>query len=160
MSYYWRIKWRDYNEQELLISEKQAQIINQNLTLENRPERFVINKIPYRYDAIDVVEPTTKKVEEDVKQLYAGGAERLKTGPILDEEGFVIANWYKRQVSSKEFEKYYANHPSYYTLERLDSGNIVIAFRRAEEINATRPADLELCTEQEVERLWKSYGNI
>jgi len=160
MNYYWRIKWKDYNEQELLISEKQAQVINQNLVLENRPERFVINKIPYRYDAIDVVEPTTKKVLDDVKALYAGTAEKLKTGPIIDEEGDVIANWYKKTISSKEYEKYYAGHPSYYTIGRNDSGNVIIAFRKAEEYNGNRAEDIEICTAEETERMWKSYGNF
>lgn len=157
MSYYWRIKWKDYNEQELLVSEAQGKYLNEQLTTDPviRGDRFTLNGIAYRYDAIDNVEPTTKRVEDKVKALYAGRAEELKTGPLIDTEGYVVTNWYKKVISSKEYEKYYANHPSYYTLDRADTGNVTIAFRRVEEINGDRPTDIDLCTEDEASRLWK-----
>lgn len=154
MSYYWRIKWRDYNEQELLITDKQAQIINQNLVLENRPERFTLNSIPYRYDAIDVVEPTTKKVEEDTSLLGSGDT-KLESGPVVDQEGSVVTNWYKKQVTSKEYESYYGKHHGYYLLSR-DANEIWIAIRVPEEFNKEKNPELELCSQGEADRLWKN----
>ena len=157
MGYYWRIKWRDYNEQDILISEKQGRYINEQLILEPRPDRFTINGIAYRYNAIDVVEPTTKKIASDIKMLYAGGAELLKSGPVINGEGDVVANWCKKIVSGKEYEKYYGAHPGYYTLSRDGTSSVTIAFRYAEELNRARPDGIELCSEAETERLWRVY---
>lgn len=158
--YYWRIKWKDYNEQELFISEAQGRYLNSQIILDSsvRGERFTLNGIPYRYDSIDNVEPTTKRVESDIKELLAGAGVPLESGPMLDPEGYVIANWYKRVIGSKEYEHYYAHHPSYYSLDRNETGNITIAFRRIEMMNGERPMDIELCTEQESDRLWKYYS--
>lgn len=157
--YYWRIKWKDYNEQELIITDNQGKYLNNQLILDptTRGDRFTLNGVAYRYDSIDNVEPTTKRVESDIKQLLAGAGLNLESGPMLDLEGYVIANWYKRLISSKDYERYYARHPAYYTLDRGDSGNITIAFRRVEMMNSEHPTDIELCNEQESNRLWKYY---
>jgi len=157
MSYKWRIKWKDFNEQELIISEAQGKFLNEKLIQDEkeRGDRFVINGIPYLYSSINNVEPTTQKEDSDIKSLMAGTGAELTSGPLIDNEGFVVTNWVKKLVSSKEYEGYYARHPSYYSLDRTDNGGIYIAFRRVEQINSERPSDVELCTEQEAERLWK-----
>jgi len=154
----WRIKWKDFHKDDLLITESQGKFLNKQLVLDEATrgeDRFTLNEIAYRYDAIDVVEPTNKREEDDIKLLFGSEAEELKSGPLLDSEGYVIANWYKRDISSQEYEKYYAGHPSYYSLGRTDTGSITIAFRRVEEMNSIRPSHLELCTEEEANRMWK-----
>ena len=160
MAYKWRIKWKDYNEQELLITEAQGKYLNEQLVLDEaqRGDRFTLNNIPYLYSSINNVEPTTRKEDEDIKSLMAGTDAELTSGPIMDNEGFVVTNWCKKLVSSKEYEGYYARHHSYYTLDRTDTGGVWIAFRRVEQLNSERPSDVEICTEQEADRLWKYYN--
>src|SRR5690606_30282769 len=104
------------------------------------------------------VERTTKRVEDDTKKLYAGEAMKLSKEPLIDDEGCVVTNWYKKLVTPKEYESYYAKSSSYYLLSR-DANEIWIGIRIVEMENGDRPDYLEICTKEEADRLW-SFSTV
>ena len=67
--------------------------------------------------------------------------------PMFNEDGSMQARWVKKQVSQREYTKFYANIPAY---RRLDEGGgmVTIAFvLPVHQINLER---VEYCTEQEL----------
>lgn len=154
--YYWAIRWKSFADPDLLVSEKQAQYIDSMLDKkeDERPQHFKINGERYSFSDIRRIEQTTKRVEDNtVKLLYSGEDKRNSRGPIIDGEGNVLTNWYKRLVSQKEYDSYYSKQSSYYTLTKEDNG-VYIGIRLPEMENGERSSDLELCTKAEAERLW------
>lgn len=159
--YWWAIKWKSFAEADLLVSEKQAEYIDKKLDLpaSERGEFFKINGEKYSYSDIRRVERTTKRIQSDTKALYSGLADSLNEGPIINEDGDVTTNWYKKLVTAKEYESYYAKAHSYYLISR-DGADCWVAIRLVEKVNGDRPDYLELCTKEEAERLWKISSTV
>lgn len=103
--------------------------------------------------AISGIDPTTDPyLPEEPFKLEAGEL-IYKHGPILDvEEDAVLADWVKKQVSHREYEKKYANHPSYRMLSK-DVDGVWIAFTMVRYYDKPRPDNIFLCTEREAKLL-------
>lgn len=154
--YYWAIKWKSFADPDLLISEKQAQYLDGMLDKaeSERGTYFKINGERYSYSDIRRIEQTTKRIEDNqVKLLYSGEEKRNSNSPIIDGEGNVLTNWYKKLVTQKEYDQYYAKSSSYYVLTKEDN-SVLIGIRLPELENGERSPELELCTKAEAERLW------
>jgi len=156
--YLWQIKWKDYNDPPLTVSEKQAKFIDAALeeTEEKRGKYFKINGEKYSYSDVRQVVKTNKPVN-DTKMLYQGEADDLNESALINEEGDVVASWYKRMVTNREYESYYSRHHAYKLVSR-DNGELWVACRVVEKVNGIRPEHLEPCTESEARMLWKTYS--
>lgn len=155
--YYWAIKWKSYNVEDLYINEKVKDFIESEWIKE--PEKrqlqtFKLDGETYSYNSIDSITKTNKKITDFTKMLYADGAKALKREPLVNDEGDVVTAWYKKFVSTKEYEKTYAPSSLYYLLEKADGG-VWVGIRIPIMTNGYRPDSVEPCTEQEAERLWR-----
>lgn len=157
--FYWAIKWKKYGEGDLYVTDKQKEFIESEWIKEpdqRQSQQFKIKGEYYRYDSIDSIQRSTKKVESDLKQLYAGEAPKVHRVPLTaEEDGYevVVTQWVKKYVSLKEYETYVKN--GYKTLEKEDSG-VWIAVRVAVYEDGYIPDGCETCNEEESNRLWKS----
>ncbi len=158
--HYWTIKWKNYKEEPLEITEKQAEYLMAERAKSNRAnETFTIHGEQYSFSSIDTIQKTTKKIESDTKLLYASAAQLLeKPKPIINEDGEVVTNWYKTLVDKREYAKYFSVQPDYMLLKKTDGGNYWMAFRKAEMTNLTVPDHLELCDKTECDQLWMRYN--
>lgn len=156
--YYWAIKWKQFNEDDLLVNEKQKEYIESewNKSKEDRQSQtFKVKGEQYSYDSIERIVHTTKKILDSQKLLYAAGQQIGKKIPLINEDGDVVTAWYKRFVSNKEFENYYSKHHNYKAVDKEDGG-VWVGFRKVLHENETISDDIELCTEEEADKLWKS----
>jgi hypothetical protein len=157
--YYWAIKWKSFNEDELLVSEKQKEYIEAewNKSKEARTSQtFKIKGETYSYDSIERIISTTKKILDSQKLLYAAGQDLTrKKQPLVNEDGDVVTSWYKRYVSDKEYNTKYNGHSSYKIIGKEDGG-IWIGFRKIMYDMDDMADDIEPCTEEEANRLWRS----
>jgi hypothetical protein len=157
MRFYWAVKWKNFDVEDLLVSDGRKEIIEREWLKKpeyRQSQTFTLDGESYSFNSIDSITKTSKKIEDTTKLLYASEASFHSRAPMLNEAGEVVTNWYKKLVSSKEYYNFYGKHPSYRTLDKDPSG-IWVAFRLAERQNGDRPNTVELCNESEVERLWR-----
>jgi hypothetical protein len=155
--YYWAIKWKNYSVGDLLVTPKAKEFIEAQWILEpdqRASKTFKYEGETYSYDSIDNITHTSKKINDFTKQLYSGQSLLQSRDPLVNEDGDVVTAWYKKLLTTKEYEGYYAKHPSYYTLDKGDGG-IWVGMRLAVLANGDRPDTVELCTEDESRKLWK-----
>lgn len=155
--YYWAIKWKQFNEEPLLVNEKAKAYIEAQWELpkeKRESQTFKYKGEQYSYDSIDRIVTTTKKILDSQKLLYAAGQQIGKKVPIINEDGDVVTAWYKRYISNKEYESHYAKNPFYRVVEKEDGG-LWIGFRKVLHENEDISTDIELCTEEEADKLWK-----
>ena len=156
---YWSIRWKSYSVEELLVNNKQKEYIENEwvkVSEHRKHQTFKLNGETYSYNSIDSITKTNKPILDNTKLLYASELAIHNKGAMIDAGGDTITNWYKKLISSKEYESYYGKHPAYYFLDKDDSG-IWVGFRYVEKENGERPDTIEQCNEQESERLWKKY---
>lgn len=155
-NFYWAIKWKSYSIEDLLVNDKQKEYI-ENEWIKNPEHRqsqtFKLNGETYSYNSIDSITKTSQRITDDTKLLYANEAGLHDRSPIINSDGDVVTNWYKKLVTKKEYENYYSKHPSYHLVSK-DAGDIWVGFRIAERENGYRPDNIEQCNESEAERLW------
>lgn len=151
MSFYWAVKFKSYEREDLLINEKVKEYIETEW-IKGAQQTFTFDKEIYSYNSIDSIVRTNKQIIDLTKLLYAAEATKNSKSPMFNSNGEIITNWYKKLVTRKEYENYYSKHPSYKTLDK-DANGIYIAFRLVEKENGSRPDSVEQCSEQEVERL-------
>jgi hypothetical protein len=155
--YYYQVIWKDFSRDPLIVTQKVGEYLQaqRELPEDKQIKLFTYQKAQYELSSISSVEPTTKKViSTDQKQLYAGGMQLKKRVPLINEDGDVVTAWYKKFVTTKEFENYYAKSHNYYTVEK-DGAGVWVGFRKVMMENDDIPVDIEPCTEAEAERLWK-----
>jgi hypothetical protein len=159
MSFYWAIKWKSYSVEDLLVNGNQKEYI-ENEWIKDPDDRksptFKLNGELYSYSSIDSITRTSKPIVDETKLLYASEASARSKAPMMNADGDVITNWYKKLVSTKGYDSYYGKHPSYYFVGKEDSG-IWVGFRLAEKENGERADTVEQCTEGETEKLWMKY---
>lgn len=159
--YYWAIKWKKYGEGDLYVSDKQKEYIESEWIKEpddRTSQQFKIKGEYYSFSAIESIQRSTKRVETDLKQLYAGDAPKVSRSPLTameDDLEVVVTQWVKKYVSQRDYETNYAKNSSYKTLEK-DDGGVWMAVRVAVYNDSHIPDECEPCTEAESDRLWKS----
>lgn len=156
--YYWAIKWKSFDEDDLLVSVKQKEYIESQWGKDPKDrdsQTFKIKGETYSYSSIERIVQTTKRILDSQKLLYAAGQQIGKKVPIIDEEGCVVTAWYKRYISNKEYETKYAKSSFYKTVSK-EEGGIWMGFRKVMHENEDISDDIEPCTEEESNRLWKS----
>lgn len=102
--------------------------------------------------SISAIEETTD-VDDRYKMITAGMDVEPKV--IVNDDGSVMANWYKINVGSNGWEKKYASQPNYYKL--VDSDNTVWAAVRLPEYKGIyeRGANVVLCTDDEAATMYR-----
>ena len=159
--YYWEIRWKKYGEAYLYVNDKQKEYIEAEWIKppeQRSSQQFKINGEYYSYDSIDGIQRSTKKIESDLKQLYAGEAPKVKRSPLTTtEDGYdvIVTQWVKKYISQKEYEQHYSKHSHYRILAKEDAA-VWIAIRVPVYEDGYLPDDTELCDEAESDRLWKS----
>jgi len=159
--YYWEIRWKKYGEAYLYVTDKQKEYIEEEWIKSpdaRKNQQFKINGEYYSYDSIDGIQRSTKKIESNLKQLYAGEAPTVKRNPLTTiEDGYevVVTQWVKKYISQKEYEQSYSKNSSYKILSKEDAG-VWVAVRVACYEDGYVPEECELCDEAESDRLWKS----
>jgi len=161
--FYWAIKWRKYGEGDLYVNDKQKEYIEAEWIKDpedRKSQQFKIKDESYRYDSIDGIQRSTKRIEPDTKALYAGEAPKAKRIPLTTvQDGYdvIVTQWIKRYVSLKEYEHYLKI--GYKMLAKEDSG-VWVATRVAVYEDGFVPGDTELCDEAESDRMWKTLKNL
>lgn len=160
--FYWAIKWKSYSVEDLLVSEKQKNYIEDEWVKnpeQRQHQTFKLDGETYSYNSIDSITKTAKRIQDDTKLLYATEAALHSKKAMMNADGEAISNWYKKLVTRKEYDNYYGKHPSYLFVNK-DDGGIWVGFRYVEKENGERPDTMEQCNEQECERLWKKYQTV
>lgn len=156
--YYWAVKWKSFDEDDLLVSVNQKDYIETEWGKDPKDrvsQTFKIKGEIYSYGSIERIVQTTKRILDSQKLLYAAGeAMTRKKTPLINEDGDVVTAWYKRYISNKEYESYYAKNPTYKMVEKEDGG-VWVGFRKVIHENEDISTDIEPCTEDEANRLWK-----
>lgn len=152
--YYWEIK--RVKDESILVSpnvgQKAQQAWEQGAETLHLPGNISVSR-----SVIASIEPTMKVYEDDsVYRLGDGMKPGAKQEPILNEEGAVITNWYKKNIGSQQWEKHYSVRPGYYKLVD-DSGAVWVAWLSPEVTNYLRPKEQVICNEQEIKHLWGLY---
>lgn len=157
--YYWAIKWKKYGEADLYVTDKQKEYIEAEWVKEpeqRQSQQFKIKGEYYRYDSIDSIQRSTKRVEENVKMLYADNTP-VKRAPLTakeDDYEVVVTQWIKKYISPREWENDYSKRG--YKLLSKDDAGVWIAMRIAVYEDGYLPENTEVCDEAESDRLWKS----
>lgn len=158
--YYWEIRWKKYGEAYLYVTDKQKEYIETEWVKpsdQRSAQQFKINGEYYSYDSIEGIQRSTKKVESDLKQLYAGEVPVKRLPLTTKEDGYdvIVTQWVKRYVSQREYEQTYSKNNSYKMLSKEDAG-VWLAIRVACYEDGYIPDGCEPCDEAESDRLWKS----
>lgn len=159
--YYWEIRWKKYGEAYLYVTDKQKEFIEEEWIKtpdQRKNQQFKINGEYYSYDSIEGIQRSTKKIESNLKQLYAGDAPKVRRAPLTTvEDGYdvIVTQWVKKYISQKEYEQHYSKHSHYRILSKEDS-SVWIAIRVPVYEDGYLPDDCEPCDEAESDRLWKS----
>ena len=156
--YYWEIRWKKYGEAYLYVTDKQKEYIEEQWVKpadQRNAQQFKINGEYYSYDSIEGIQRSTKKVESDLKQLYAGEVQAKRIPLTTKEDGYdaVVTQWVKKYISQKEYEQHYSKHSHYRILTKEDAA-VWIAIRVPVYEDGYLPDDCEPCDEVESERLW------
>jgi hypothetical protein len=118
--YYWRVKL--YDGDDLLVSPEVAEQFKRHI--KEKKEHVDYRGALIAVKNISMIEETSDPLPSQTKKLKSG----LATGPILNEKGEVRWHWAKKRVNNREWNSYYAQHPSYRLLRRTESG-AEIAFK-------------------------------
>ena len=158
--YYWEIRWKKYGEAYLYVTDKQKEFIEEEWIKSpdaRKNQQFKINGEYYSYDSIDGIQRSTKRIESDVKQLYAGEIQPKRIPLTEMEDGYevVVTQWVKKYISQKEYDQTYSKNTFYKVLEKEDAA-VWVACRVACYEDGYIPDDCEPCDEAESDRLWKS----
>lgn len=159
--YYWEIRWKKYGEAYLYVTDKQKEYIEAEWIKpsdQRQNQQFKINGEYYSYDSIDGIQRSTKRIEQDIKQLYAGESPKVGHIPLtIKEDGYdvVVTQWVKKYISLKEYDQTYSKNSFYKVLNKEDAA-VWVACRVACYEDGYIPDDCEPCDEAESERLWKS----
>lgn len=156
MANFWEIK--RYGDESVFVTERVAAQVAQakaggkdSVIIQRSGKDMLID-----CKAISAVEESNTKIPDDNIYLLADGKDgSAKPEAILNLQGEVVTNWYKKFVSAKQYHGYYAALPSYHVLAS-DANGATIAFRKIEYYNDVKDAnsDIELCTPEEADRLW------
>lgn len=155
--YYWAIKWKSYAVEDLYVNDAQKEAIEREWikeTKDRKHQTFTLNKETYSFSSIDSITKTNKRIESVTKLLYAAEAALNSNAPLIDDDGDVVTHWYKKLVSIREFENFYAKHHAYYLIDKADGG-VWVGMRLVEKENGNRSDQVELCTREESDKLWK-----
>lgn len=155
---YWEVK--RIKEEPILVSPKQAQGVTSAI---RDGKDFVVlgDKMMVNTKTIASVEETNQTIPQSTYLLAENKAdEGEKPTPVLNLEGAVVTNWWKRPVSMKEWLAYYSKLSSY-LLVSSDGTGAMIAWRRPELYNDNRREvyGAEICTKEEAERLWRAESS-
>ena len=159
--YYWEIKWKKYGEAYLYVTDKQKEYIEAEWIKpadQRDQQQFKLRGEWYSFDSIEGIQRSTKKIETELKTLYAGDAPKVTRAPLTEIDGeyeVVVTQWVKKYVSVREYENHYSKHTHYRVLEK-DDGGVWLGIRVPVYADSYLPDDTELCTEYESDRLWKS----
>lgn len=159
MANFWEIK--RYGDDSILVSEKVAAGVAQAKA--TGKESVIIKKdgkdMLIDCKAISAVEESKTRIPDENPYLLGDGKDGSeKPTPILNMEGAVVTNWYKKPVNIKQWEGYYSKMGSYYMLSS-QGGTIWLAWRKPEMYNDMSPLGdgVEKCTDEESNRLWDAH---
>jgi hypothetical protein len=156
MEYYWYIK--RIKDDTIKVSPKVG-LKAQEAWLGGAERLNLPGDIAINCSTISAIEPSTEPYKKDNPYLLGDGkpGEKKKSEPILNTDGEVITNWYKKNVGSTAWEKHYAALPAYFKLVDSD-GSVWVALRIPEETNRELSKELVLVQdEKELNYLWNSW---
>lgn len=148
---YWEVEKWDGNT--IIVPEKIAKFIADECAKGNDHITWADNFIA-RKDIREIRKTSKRPDVQQYDALKSGKVEDQVSdgGPLLNPDGSVLSNWYKKGVTQREWNSYYSKHPGYYRLS-TEGGTVVMGFRRVEHKNSYIPDDIYQCTDDEVRRL-------